>query len=1179
MTVSMRLMTAGEGYKYLLKSVVAGDGERHLSTPLTRYYTEQGCPPGSWIGSGLRSLGERMIEPGDEVTEAQLQLLIGQGIHPVTGETLGQAYYKFQTRERRIANRVDRLPETLTDAERAAQVELIETEERERGERRTVAGFDYTFSVPKSVSVLWGVSDAGTQALIAQAHHDSVADVIDFMEREVVCTRSGISGRGAGVVQVDVTGVLATAFDHYDSRAGDPQLHTHCVISNKVASVFDGRWRSVDSRPMHAAVVTLSEHYNAVLADRLARVLGVGWDQRDRGRNHNPAWEIEGVGEDLIKEFSSRSGDIDAEAARRVAEYRASHGRQPSRRMIIKLREQAALATRPDKQIRSLADLTAEWRQRAAALIGGDATEWARQVVEDGEAVVLRADDVPLDVVAHLGESVVQVVGEKRSTWRRWNLHAEASRQTMGWRFATAQDREAVVALIVDAAEDRSLRLTPAELSAPAEFQRPDGSSRFRPKHMTLYSSQALLDAEDRLLDLGRTLTAPTVAPDTVAGLVDTPDGRGRLLGPDQAAALTSIATSGRVVDVLVGPAGAGKTTALSRLRAAWEAEHGGGSVVGLAPSATAAAVLAEDLGIACENTARWLAEHDHLGRDFQPGQLVICDEASLAGTFTLDRITALAAQAGAKVLLVGDYAQLQAVDAGGAFTMLVADRHDAPELTDIHRFRSEWEKPASLGLRHGRANVIDAYLQHGRVTEGDHDDVTEAAYLAWRDDAREGLAALLVADSHETVREMNQRARHERILAGLVDPDEHVTLHDGSLTSAGDVVITRRNDRHLVAGKTGWVRNGDRWTVVKTHSDGAVTLRRAGRLNQATVILPAAYAAEHLDLGYAVTAHRAQGVTVDRCHTVVTPSTTRENLYVAMTRGRYANLAYVAVDKPDQTHDLPHPSDNPDADARAVLCGVLRNSGAELSAHQAIAAEAEEWGNATQICAEYETLLAAAERDRWAALVADCGLDQTQVEQVLASEAFGALCAELGRAEANGLDPDTALPKLVAARSMAGASDIASVLHERFTRHSEHAQADRRLRPRPQQWVFGLIRKPTASISPVFTQALVEREAALRNRASEVVRRAIQTGEAWAMGLGSQPTDPLGARRWAETALAVAAYRDRYQVEGSDALGSPSTARQAEDAARVRATAGRHTPPPRTPHGNPVSTMEQLSL
>ena len=258
---------------------------------------------------------------------------------------------------------------------------------------------------------------------------------------------------------------------------------------------------------------------------------------------------------------------------------------------------------------------------------------------------------------------VVWEVGEKRSTWRRWNLHSEASRQLMGWRFASMENREAITGMVVDAAEQASLRLTPPELaSSPVVFQRTDGISRFRPAHSTVFSSEGLLNAEDRLLQRSRSLAGPTVALETVEKITTRPDQHSRLLSEEQAAALAAIAVSGRVVDVLVGAAGAGKTTAMNALRRAWEAEHGPGSVVGLAPSAVAAAVLAEDLGIVTENTAKWWTNHTLHGTTFTAGQLVIIDEASLAGTHSLDRITALAEQAGAKVLLVGDYAQLQSV-------------------------------------------------------------------------------------------------------------------------------------------------------------------------------------------------------------------------------------------------------------------------------------------------------------------------------------------------------------------------------------------------------------------------------------------------------------------------------------------------------------------------------------
>jgi hypothetical protein len=247
-----------------------------------------------------------------------------------------------------------------------------------------------------------------------------------------------------------------------------------------------------------------------------------------------------------------------------------------------------------------LADLTDEWRARATKTLGRDATTWAREVTDNDKPLLLRADDVPLDVIGELGRSVVEVVGEKRSTWRRWNLMAEASRQTMGWRFATMQDREAIVAMVADAAELVSLRLTPPELAAsPVVFRRSDGSSVFRPKSSTVFTSESQLAAEDRLLDRAANLSGPTVPLATVEKITRSPDADGRMLGDDQADALTRIAVSGRMLDVLVGPAGAGKTTAMNALRRAWEAEHGSGSVVGLAPSAVAAQVLADDLGIA----------------------------------------------------------------------------------------------------------------------------------------------------------------------------------------------------------------------------------------------------------------------------------------------------------------------------------------------------------------------------------------------------------------------------------------------------------------------------------------------------------------------------------------------------------------------------------------------------
>lgn len=1153
MTVSMRVMSAGDGYKYLLRTVVASDGDRSLSTPLTRYYNAEGTPPGRWLGAGIAPLGSGRISAGDHVSEAQLQLLVGMGRDPITGEPLGRAYPEYRTVAERIEARTEALDPSLGPASRAEAVAAIEEEEAERGTRRAVAGFDFTFSIPKPASVLWAVADAGTQTLIADAHHAAVAEVVAFMEREIAATRAGASGRDGAVAQVDVAGLIATAFDHYDSRAGDPHLHTHVVISNKVRTVLDGKWRSLDGRPMHAAVVALSELHEAVFADHLTRMLGVSWEARDMGRDRNPAWAVTGVPEALVKEFSTRARHIDAETDRLIDRYVETHGRRPLPAMIMKLRAQATLSTRPEKEVRSLAELTASWRERAGRVLGSDATSWARGVTANEEPLLLRADDVPLDVIDSLGADVVATVGEKRSTWHRWNLTAEAARRTMAYRFASTEDREAIVGMVVDAAEAASLRLTPPELaSSPAAFRRPDGTSVFRPKHSALFSSEVLLAAEDRLLERARTTTAPTVPLTTVERITKRPDSKGRMLGDDQAAALTKIALSGRMVDVLVGPAGAGKTTAMSALRRAWEHEHGRGSVVGLAPSAVAARVLADDLGIQTENTAKWLDTHDRTGETFRKGQLVIVDEASLAGTLSLDRITTLAAEAGAKVLLVGDHAQLQSVTAGGAFSLLVRDRDDTPELVDVHRFVNLWEKSASLALRYGRTDVIDTYAEHGRVIGGETEEMIDAAYTAWRADTLVGRASVLVTDSNESVQALNNRARADLILDGTVNARREVELHDGTRAAAGDTVITRRNDRRLRAGRS-WVRNGDRWTVTEVRDDGALTLCRAGKRWGASVVVPAEYAAEHLDLGYAVTSYRAQGITVDSSHVLADASMTRETFYVAMTRGREENIAYVAVDKLDPAHDGPHPGDNTEATARSVLFGVLQHAGAELSAHETITAEQDTWSSVAQLAAEFETLAAAAQHDRWAALIRSSGLSDDDADDAIASPAFGALTAELRRAEANQHDVEALLPRLVGARGFGDADDIAAVLHYRVAKATARPAGSGRARKAPRL-IAGLIPEAIGTVPSEMRQALTERRDLIETRADVLLDTALTEKHEWITKLGLQPKHARAAHAWRNAARTIAAYRDRYGVTGPAPLGAPAeTETQKLDAARAR--------------------------
>ncbi|WP_166880658.1 MobF family relaxase [Salinibacterium sp. ZJ450] len=1149
----MRVMSAGDGYKYLLRTVAAADGDRPLSLPLTRYYAEAGTPPGRWLGGGLSSLGHGEITKGAQVSEAQLQLLLGLGLDPVTGEPLGRAYPSYASVADRIAERLAALAPGLGIVQRAEATVAIEAEEAERGLRRAVAGYDFTFSLPKSASVLWAVADADTQAIIADAHHAAVAEVVAFIERELAATRSGATSRDGAVAQVDVTGLIAVGFDHFDSRAGDPQLHTHVVVSNKVQTAFDGRWRSLDGRPLHAATVALSELHNSVFADHLTRTLGVTWERRERDGDRNPVWSIATVPEALVAEFSSRSQHIDIEKDRLIADYVATHGHAPSKTTIIRLRQQATLTTRPDKEMRPLTALTHDWRTRASHLLRRDATVWAREAVRVEAPALLRADDVPLDVIAGVGKVVVTVVGEKRTTWGRWNLYAEAARQTMGWRFAATEDREAIVGMIADAAERASLRLTPPEpATSPAVFQRSDGTSVFRPRNSARYTATALLEAEDRLLAFSRDTCGPVISSAALARAAHTRGNRAGALGADQRAALESIAASGRALDLLVGPAGAGKTTAMNELRRAWESQHGEGSVVGLAPSATAAQALAEDLGISTENTAKWWQNFRDHGIAFTTGQLVIVDEASLAGTLSLDRLTQIAARAGAKVLLVGDWAQLQSVDAGGAFAMLVSSREDVPELADVHRFVHDWEKSASLELRHGRPTAIHAYEAHSRVVGGEAEQMADAAYAGWRQDRSAGLASILIAETGGAVTALNQRARADLVLVGDVDAGAEVALHDGTAASVGDMVLTRRNERTLRAGRE-WVRNGDRWLVSAVKADGAMMVRRVGRRWGGAIVLPAEYVAENVELGYAVTAYRAQGITTDTAHALIEPGTTRENLYVSMTRGRQGNKAYVSVSRPDEDHSTRHPADQAEANARSVLYGVLQHVGAELSAHQTIATEQDSWGSVAQLAAEYETIAGAAQQERWAALLLASGLAADEAAAAIASTAFSALGAELRRAEADGYDVDRLLPRLAAARGVSAADDIAAVLHERVARAISDARGAGRVR-KPLRPIAGLITPAVGPMAGDMHIALCERRDLIEQRADALVDEAVRGGAPWLSELGGAPNDPQHAQEWRREVRIVAAYRDRHGIADESALGNAVTTAQRGDMICVRA-------------------------
>jgi hypothetical protein len=294
---------------------------------------------------------------------------------------------------------------------------------------------------------------------------------------------------------------------------------------------------------------------------------------------------------------------------------------------------------------------------------------------------------------------------------------------------------------------------------------------------------------------------------------------------------------------------------------------------------------------------------------------------------------------------------------------------------------------------------------------------------------------------------------------------------------------------------------------------------------------------AEHVELSYATTVHRSQGRTVGTAHALVSPNTTREVLYVAATRGREANRLYVdTVYDPDPQTSHDH-ADDPRT-TREVLARVLANTGAETSAHETLRRAQHEFESWASLHAEYQTIAQAAQAERWNTLLEHSGLTDQQLREVRSSGAHGPLLTAFRDADSRSLDLESALQRLVQARTFADTEDPASVLHERVERWI-HASGSRR-QPR-SNLIAGLIPKALGVTDPDFARALNERDTALEQRARTLAEKAVSDRPEWLGQLGSPPVDPRLRAQWVLAISTVAAYRERWNITADDqALGPP---------------------------------------
>lgn len=1164
----------GAGIKYLTRQVATG---RHDFKPAGRssavaYHADPGAhgeAPGWWAGQSAS-----LFDVHGEVTEQQMQNLIGEGKHPLTGQQLGRLWRQFPAmddaaRKAAVEKAWKALPADAT-YEQIAQVWLrIWT----APERHPVAGFDVTVSPQKSVSLLWAFGDDHVKHEVMAAHHDGVRAALEHLRAHGAFTRLGTNG----LVQVDTDGLGAMVFDHRMSREKDPQLHSHIIVSAKVRIQRGGRqdWLALDSRAFYQATIASRIAYERAVEHQLGQRLGI----RFTAREGSTIREIAGISSRAITHYSKRRTAIEQEMTGRLTDPDTGWQRLTIGRWRRSAQD-ATLRTRHLKDApESTRDAVARWhredqhagldtagdverivarrlntdldRQTAAVIRHATQARGNRRVrLDDLEAATaalgvegeqLRASVVDAAVrrLPHLAveRAITDLAGE-RAVFSISHLELAIGRVL---HVAVGVNRQAdwqrVQQLAADAIRTNAggLRvLTPPELVewGPQLIRSSDGQSiysRHRDLHLTTLS---VLAAEQELIAYATghgATAAPAALLDRVSDQLD--------LSAEKRAALRFAVGDTRRVTGIVGPAGTGKTYLQAAVAVA--AQQAGVPIVGLTVGQNAAYVLADATrlggraGIRTENIAMWLhAQHtppEGTSREdwaFQPGQWVIVDEASQASTLDLIELTGLLQPVGGKLILVGDPAQISAVGPGGMFRHLAALGHTTT-LSEVRRFTDPWEGPASLRLRDGDTTVLAEYDRRGRILSGHRAELIGQVLDGWAADILQDRTSLILVETEAEAADIATQARRILVHAGLVADGLAVTLANGTHASPGDLIVTRRNNRTLIAGDK-FVANRAAWRVLETSPTGDLLVENTSSRHHTT--LPAAYVAEHVQLAYAATVDSAQGRTVDTARAIIDPATDRARVYVMATRGRLLNL--LAVVTADQAPEG-HPPAEPTAGI-TVLADVLR---AEASERSATETEQTLWADNDalhRLGPIYDDLHARASAPHHLAVV-EAATNPATAAALAADPALPALISRLDALAAAGYDPDQVLTAVASRRELDTARDVAAVLAWRI----DHTYDG--ITPDPAQAIDATQGTYTSRVSDPngdVGDALRQIAALCDARVEALAEQAAERQPVWAGALGPVPGDDTGRRQWLARAAVVAAYRDRYQHTSDDPIG-----------------------------------------
>ncbi len=923
-----------------------------VATSPESYYLGHGEAAGRWVGSLAEQLGLR-----GEVGEGEFRALL-DGRHPKTGEQLlsgrGSSGRSWRQRSSSDPRQGSLLHDDLLDVPRVAarlklttrrvrqllcagerqprtgkrcRLFLVGERAREAGSTRPAAwvvrraeverfeavhrstkarpGYDLTLRPPKSVSILWALGTEEQRRAVRQAHREAVDAVVDYYEAHAVYARRGSRDRG----RIETEGLVAAAFDHRTSRAGDPLLHSHVVAANMTLTA-EGRWQAVEGRALYEHAHSGGFLYQAHLRHALTAALGVRWTTVSKG-----CAEVEGVPQPVIRAFSKRRDEIEDLVAESGWTSPRAH-------------QAAALATRaPKDHLTDAATLEDGWRAEAAELGFGPedvaACFGTPRIVEEPDVEAL---------FEAMGGS--QGLTAQASTFTRRDV-VEALAAGLS-ASADARRVEALADRFLASARAQPLTGTPGRDS---DLVWRTGGGRERSPDLARFSTPELLEVEARLLDWGREGFGPAV-PVASPGAVDEALHLRPELSDEQRAMVQGACTSGRSMQAVAGRPGAGKTHAAAACVEAFVAS--GVPVAGCALSATAAAQLESATrlevltGRPATTIARLLLDVEGNG-PLPPGTVLFVDEASMVGTRDLARLAGHVARAGGALKLIGDPDQHGPVETGGVFRVLVAEAgDDLVSLVENHR---QIEPEDRRAIEEYRQELVESALARydaaGKVFRSPDATASYDAMVAdWLDGRRRGVADPMIAGPNRVRRALNARARQRLKAEGdLTGP---AVVVDGREFCVGDWVVTRHNARSLCNPDTGaFVKNGSVGTVTAVDPEArTLTVEFA---SEGRITLPAPYIdggwVEH---GYARTTYGVQGTTLTRALYHPGDASSFEEGYVALTRGGAETRIYIVDGALVPDEEVGHRAHDPEERGLDTVCQALEARRSKTLAHEA---------------------------------------------------------------------------------------------------------------------------------------------------------------------------------------------------------------------------------------------------